>query len=175
MMLKLVVFALITTVLSMANPSVANTPENTKVASHKLPSSTINGIEVPYEVLEYAQNKYQGHAVTQALKGFRNGQPVYQLRVDDDDNLYDDDCIYLFYDMKWKLLDDKKAFVPKQAAPVPKREEPKPENTPPVETKPAPPAEVKPQPPAPEDNEDDEEIIEEEPDIEIPRRRPWTE
>jgi hypothetical protein len=92
--------------------------------------SVIDGIEVPFEVVEYAQVEYQGHAIIKAEKTRRGGQEVYQLTVSRDTAVNPGD-IYLIYDMNWELIDDAKV-------PEPPKPEPKPE-------------------PEPEENDEDEE------------------
>ncbi len=109
----LIVGVLIGTLLFAASAN-ANTPETAIVTPHKPPPSMIDGIEIPYEVLEYAQLKYQGYAVTQASRTFHGGQAVYQLRVDRDDIPDDYDSIILLYDMKWKLIADERMVAPPQ-------------------------------------------------------------
>lgn len=100
------------TTLIMSGNVVAEAPQEQRVdVPNKPPSSVIDGIEVPYEVLEYAQMKNQGYAVTKVVRSSRDGEPAYQLRVDNDDQLYDDSCIFLWYGMDWKLLGESKANV----------------------------------------------------------------
>lgn len=96
--------------LALSSNVVAEAPQTQLVvAPSKPPSSVIDGIEVPYEVLEYAQMQNQGYAVTKVVRSSRDGKPAYQLRVDNDDQLYDDNCIFLWYGMDWKLLGESKA------------------------------------------------------------------
>lgn len=121
----------------------------TMQASFDMGSTLINGIDVPFEVLMYAQLEYQGHAVTYAEKVTWNGQAAYRLRVDRDIYRDDYDSFYLYFDMGWNLLRDEKlqalptpppAPEPQPATPAPESEtqtepEPKPE---PVERRPGP-------------------------------------
>lgn len=92
------------------------------------PASMIDGIEVPYNVLEYAQMKYQGHAVTQVQRVYRGSEQVYRLRVDRDDIPDDFNSIMLFYNLKWKLIGDEKMIapqVPRYVAPKPQEDQQK--------------------------------------------------
>lgn len=99
-----------------ATPATATTPENPETSTQKPPPSMIDGIEVPFDVINYAQMKYQGHAITEVSKIKRGGKDVYKVRVDNDDIPDDYDSIILFYSMKWKLLDkDKLTPTPKPA------------------------------------------------------------
>jgi hypothetical protein len=109
------IFAAVLTViaLSISNAAVATTPGSSSQTPEKLPSSIVDGIEVPFEVLDYAQMKYQGHAVTRAEKIFWNGRQVYRLWVDNSD-VADGDSRMLLYDMNWRLLGDDKVAAPPQ-------------------------------------------------------------
>lgn len=106
-------------------------------------TSVIDDIEIPYEVLEYVQLTYDGHAVTKAEKVIRNGQDVYKLRVDRDDQINDNESIALLYSMTWKLIGNERAEAPPapRIDPEPKKVEPT-NNDKPTERQPA--AEQKP-------------------------------
>ncbi len=92
------------------------------------PLSYIDDIGVPFEVLDYAQMKYQGFAVTQARKSYYQGQSAYRLRVDRDSSPDDYDSIHLYYDMNWKLLGEERMVAPPVPVPVPEPpSEPQPE------------------------------------------------
>ena len=90
-------------------------------------SSMIDDIEVPYDVLEYVQLTYDGHAVTKAERVVRNGEQLYKLRVDRDDQLTDYNSIALLFTMDWKLIGTERAATP-PPPPIAKPEVPKPEN-----------------------------------------------
>lgn len=99
--------------LALSGNVVAEAPQGKPAdKSNKPPSSVIDGIEVPYEVLEYAQMQNQGYAITKVVRASRYGRPAYRLRVDNDDQLYDDNCIFLWYGMDWKLFGESKANAP---------------------------------------------------------------
>ena len=87
------------------------------------PSSVIDDIAVPLEVLNNIQLEFQGYAVTEARKLVRNGQEAYRLRIDRDDDRTDYESFYLTYDKDWFRIGDKE----KAAAPRPKPPEPEPE------------------------------------------------
>jgi hypothetical protein len=111
------------------NATVPSTGE----AMFEMPPSMIDDIEVPNDVLMYVQMEYQGHAVTKASKISRNGGEVYRLLVDSDDKLYNNEFIYLLYDLNWQLIgEEKNQPAPVEVKPAAveedkKVEEPKPE------------------------------------------------
>jgi hypothetical protein len=114
------------------------------------PSSTIDGVDVPYEVLEYAQLEYQGHAIDKVTKINRGGQEMYRLRVAPSSAAQDYECIFLLYGIDWKLIADEKVappVIPRPVQRIPKPEptnlpnpQPEPTTTPPQPTTTAPPA-----------------------------------
>ena len=93
-------------------------------------TNMIDNIDVPWEILEYIQMKYEGHAVTKADKIRRGNSELYRLRVDRDDQINDYDSIAVLFDMKWRLVGEEKYASP---PPKPKEETPKPEEQKPVE------------------------------------------
>lgn len=133
--MKLLVTSVLAIVaLGLSSPAVATTP-----AANELPAvepkgimAFIDGIAVPFKVHMSIQLKYQGHAVTEAKVVDYNGEKAYRLRVDRDDIPDDYNSIYLYYDMKWQLLDDKKITPPPKPlyVPEPPRPAPKPQPTP---------------------------------------------
>lgn len=86
-------------------------------------SSTIDDIDIPFDVLNYIQTEYMGHTVTQARRITRNGQQAYQLRVDRDDVANDNDSFYLIYDSNWKLISGKEKV--QSSPPPPQQPKPK--------------------------------------------------
>jgi hypothetical protein len=88
-------------------------------------SSTIDDIDVPFDVLNYIQTEYIGHTVTQARRITRNGQQAYQLRVDRDDVANDNDSFYLIYDSNWKLISGKEKVQSSPPAAAPQPQKPK--------------------------------------------------
>lgn len=98
--------------LLITQPAHASAPEVSESVKHSMPASLIDNVEVPYEVLEYAQMKYQGFAVTQVVKNYRNNESVYVLRVDNDDIPNDFHSINLIYSANWKLLGEEKMTAP---------------------------------------------------------------
>ncbi len=115
-MRRLIVLGVATVLLALTNVAVldsvgAQTDQTvvSAAATHNLPTSVIDDIEVPYEVLDYVHMTYQGHAVINAHKLRRGGQEVYRLQIAADEKSID--SIYLFYDMNWQLLGDEK-FAP---------------------------------------------------------------
>lgn len=88
-------------------------------------TAMVDEIEIPYRILVYAQNRYQGYAVTKADKVRVNDQDMVRLRVDNDDVSTDYTGIYLFYDKDWKLIDNKDIIAP----PQPRKVEQKPAPT----------------------------------------------
>lgn len=120
-MKKLVIAGVMVTLLGVTSAATAQTPQPNPVdveihMASDMPTTLIGNIEVPYEILMYAQMKYQGYAVTQASKGFHGGIEVYRLRVDRDSDPSDYDSFYLLYDMQWQLVGEDKAIAP--VAPV---------------------------------------------------------
>lgn len=109
--------------------SAAPATDEVKPAQSYL-STVIDNVPVPYEVLTYAQMKYQGHAVTEVKQISLSNRQVYQLRVDGDDILKDYTGIHLIYDTGWNLL-DKKELTPPPPVIVPEpeveKDEPKPQ------------------------------------------------
>jgi hypothetical protein len=89
-------------------------------------SSTIDGIEIPQELLEYIQYYFEGHAVTKAEKIRRGGQELYRLRVDRDDVLNDYSSFLLVFDLEWKFLQFEKQAPPPAPKPKPAQEKEKP-------------------------------------------------
>src|SRR5690606_28469497 len=94
-------------------------PENTLPDNYKIqppatdmPPVTIDNINVPHEILVYAQIAYQGYAVTQAKETTWNGEKAYQLRIDNDSNPHDNNGMYLLYNADWKLIDEKPYYAP---------------------------------------------------------------
>ncbi|MBW3568890.1 hypothetical protein KY385_02050 [Candidatus Parcubacteria bacterium] len=136
--------------------SAAPSGEDTKPAPSFL-STVIDNVPVPYDVLIYAQMKYQGHAVTEVKQISLSDRQVYQLRVDDDDVLNDYTGIHLIYDTGWNLLDQKKLTPPPPVV-VPEQEDEE--------------DEPKPQKPDNDNTEEKEEKVEEKEDIEENRRNP---
>ena len=140
--------------LSLSNPAAATAPVTgappadqiaQQPAARDKPTMmiVIDGVAVPFEVQMSIQLKYQGHAVTKIAVVSHNGEQAYRLRVDRDDVPDDYESIYLYYDMKWQYIDDKKMAPPAQ--PAFKSEPPKPASVQKPEPEPAPAAE----PPAP--------------------------
>lgn len=125
-MKKILLPIAIIAVLGLGGRVLANTPESTPNASTGMPSSVINSIEVPYNVLDYAQMKHQGYAVTHATRSTYRGEQVYRLHVDNDDILYDDDYILLIFDLNWKLMNEQKTRVQVRQKPN-QSSQPKPE------------------------------------------------
>ena len=116
-------------------------PTPTAPASQSvMPPAIIDEVEVPYEVLIYAQTEYQGYAVTHALKIQRMGREYFVLQVSRDDHPSYSDSIYLLYDSNWNLIGEEKSPPRMPGSPEPKKEEPAPENIeeqPPAEPAPA--------------------------------------
>lgn len=144
--------------------------------------ATIDNIVVPYEVLIYAQLEYQGHAVTKATKVVENGQELYRLKVDrDDDEFSDTELIHLLYDKKWELVDQKKMKLPEPVLvreipnPPPEPEEPDDDNKPAendrVATPKPDPDAVKPEEPEQPEPEEPDEDHDDEPELPPHRRR----
>lgn len=109
-------------------------------------TNMIGEVDVPWEILEYIQMKYEGHAVTKADKITRGTSELYRLRVDRDDVATDYESIAVLFDMKWRLIGEEKYATPPPPPPVVKTQErpkveseKKPENpvVVPTETKPA--------------------------------------
>jgi hypothetical protein len=89
-----------------ANTSTAdNTPIKINDTTVRIPEY-IDGIEIPGSVIVYVHTKYQGHAITQAIKTTRDGQPVYILRVSSDSNSTYENSLFLLYDNSWNLIGD---------------------------------------------------------------------
>jgi hypothetical protein len=103
------------------------TPQNTdrQFRQSKL-SSTLDGIEIPQDLLEYIQYYFEGHAVTKAEKIRRSGQELYRLRVDRDDLLNDYSSFLLVFDLEWKFLQFEKQAPPPAPKPKPAKEKEKP-------------------------------------------------
>jgi hypothetical protein len=96
-------------------------------------TNMIDDIDVPWEILEFVQMKYEGMAVTKAEKIKRNGTEIYRLRVDRDDIPTDYESLAVLFDMQWKFLGDEKYASP-PPKPAPKPPEPVQETPPTTET-----------------------------------------
>lgn len=108
-MKKHIVLVLAILLLSMVGVPVANTQESGTQTPADQPSSrqvtaVLDGIEVPMDVLMYAQTEYVGHAITKAEKISRDSKQLYRLRVDRDTSPDDHESFYLLYDEQWKLI-----------------------------------------------------------------------
>jgi hypothetical protein len=110
---------IIATVLILAGVGLQNIATAQTAPSGQLPptnpatnrlSSTVDGIDIPYDVLNYIQTEYVGQTVTQANRITRDGKPAYRLRVDHDDVASDYESFYLVYDASWKLISGKEAI-----------------------------------------------------------------
>lgn len=105
--------------------------------------SAIDGIEVPEEILIQIQMDYPGHAATKASKTVRNGQELYALRVDRDDNPSDYDSFYLLYNSDWQSVGKEDLVAPQPVfQPEPAPEQPasaEPDETPQTPETPKPP------------------------------------
>lgn len=137
--MKLILIGFATLVMTLGGfgttspPTEPSTSEPT-VTTGTLPSVFISDIEVPYEVVMYVQDTYQGLAVISVEKTSRGGQEVYRLRVDRDDNPTSyEESFYLLYTLDWKLIGDEKALPPPPPLP-----QPTPEPEPQPATEPAP-------------------------------------
>lgn len=126
-MKKLILACLISAVIGYGSSASANSQATsgqlppTNPTTHRL-SSTIDDIDIPFDVLNYIQTEYMGHTVTKARRIARNGQQAYQLRVDRDDVANDSDSFYLIYDSNWKLISGKEKV---QSSPPPQQPKPK--------------------------------------------------
>ena len=137
-MKKLIVFGGVLLVVSLSQTVTVESQENdappVQAPVRELPSSVINNIKVPYEVLMNAQLEYQGYAVTKAAKVTHKGRSAYRLTVDRDDQPYNNQVIYLLYDMNWQLLGEEKGLPrqqetkPPEAPPQPPAETPQEDN-----------------------------------------------
>lgn len=112
MMKKLFVVLLIL-VLGVGNAATVNSLPS-DVPQGYLAFSTIDGIEVPEEVLMNVQTEHQGYAVTHANKVARNPQAYYQLQVSKDTTANPFESIYLLYSENWDPSGREQAPVPAQ-------------------------------------------------------------
>jgi hypothetical protein len=74
------------------------------VTGSTLPTTFINDLEIPHEILEYVQLKHQGYAVTHATQLTRNGLRFYELRVDRGTGYNSHESIYMYFDADWKEI-----------------------------------------------------------------------
>jgi hypothetical protein len=140
-MKKLVIISLLISTLGFSGLTLATgqhsiaAPDPTPaVVKNDNTASMIDDIAVPLEVILYAQTKYQGSAITQARKVFKDGKQLFSLRVDNDTVADDYTSIYLLYDEKWQLAGEDKIAPPQprkveKKQPEPPKEEPKQEET----------------------------------------------
>ena len=148
-MKKIVFGSLVTVVVVVSSLSVVRgerdpvTPPTAVRTTPGMLTNMIDGIDVPWEILEYIQMKYEGYAVTKADKIKRGNSELYRLRVDRDDQPGDYDSLAVLFDMQWKLVGEEKYASPPPkpaAAPAPKpqdKQEEKPQsNDKPAEEKP---------------------------------------
>jgi hypothetical protein len=124
-MKKFVFGSLVATVLTVSSLSVVGGQEPAIVPPTEVNTTPgmltnmIDDINVPWEILEYVQMKYEGHAVTKAEKINRFGKELYKLRVDRDSEATDYDSIALLFDMQWKLVGEEKYAMPPPPPPKP--------------------------------------------------------
>jgi hypothetical protein len=134
-MKKLILFGSTLIILSLSSSiqvnsqQADNTATTAQITALDMPPSVIDGIEVPNDVVMSIQMEYPGHAVTKAAKVSRGETTLYQLTVDQDDQLYNNKLIYVFYDMNWEWLRDER-FTPTQIEAKPQKEEKKDEEKP---------------------------------------------
>jgi hypothetical protein len=132
-MKKLMLFGSMLIILSLSHTTGVNSQQADYTASQSqtvaldMPPSVIDGIEVPNDVLMSIQMEYPGHAVTKATKVSRGRTTLYQLTVDQDDQLYNNRLIYVFYDVNWQLVRSER-FTPTSDQIKPQKEEKKEEN-----------------------------------------------
>lgn len=125
-MKKYFVGSLVAAVLTISSFSVVGgqepsiTPPEKVNATPGMLTNMIDDVNVPWEILEYVQMKYEGHAVTKAEKINRFGKELYRLRVDRDSEMTDYDSMALLFDMQWKLIGEEKYATP---PPAPKIEQ----------------------------------------------------
>ena len=136
-MKRLIPVVTIGTLLVVGNAAFADPPatpdEKTQLqASRSMPGAMINDIVVPYEVMIYVETEYPGHTVTDADKVTRSGTKGLRLRIDNDIYANERESVYLFYDAKWKLIEEEKITAP----PVQPKPSPKPDSTEEDEDKP---------------------------------------
>jgi len=132
-----------------------------------LPSTVIDKVSVPFDVLTYAQLEYQGHAVTKVYKVRYGGESAYRLRVDRDDDPSDYKSHYLIFDKEWRLLDEakvKKPVVIKENKQDKKKEKPKEEKKQEVVTDEPPTYRREPEPRLPDEDTDENNNNEDEED-----------
>jgi hypothetical protein len=161
-MKKLLLGGFISLLLSFGSVAIAVTPAANTEASTPLPSSNVDGVDVPFEVLDYVQMKYQGYAVTGAS---RTGSG-YQLRANNSDVPSGGKTIYLSYDSKWHLLNDRQVNAPVYQQPqsnYQQYQQPQQESRGPSQPRPIDRNEGR--QPEPEDDDDEGE------EIEVPRNR----
>jgi hypothetical protein len=118
-MKKLIVVGLFIITLAFSGLTFVQTPYSSAAPDPPTPvvvndntASMIDDIQVPLEIVLYAQTKYQGSAITHASKVFRNGKQLFSLRVDTDTVADDYTSIYLLYDEKWQLVSEDKLAPP---------------------------------------------------------------
>lgn len=162
-----------------AQTSTANVapPPETEIGKSNQ-TATVDDINIPYEIIFFIEEKYPGHAVTQASKVSHEGKEAFRLRIDRDDVSSDYEGFYLLFNAKWSFISDQKITEPPKPKEVPKSEvrtnaapapQPKPEQTAPQGNgggrgsggSPRQEAVVQPQPtedPAADDESDEEEV-----------------
>lgn len=132
--------------MHMAGAQTANTnvapPPATEIGKSKQ-TATVDDINIPYEIIFYIEEKYPGHAVTQAAKVTHDGKEAFRLRIDRDDVSSDYEGYYLLFSTKWALVSEQKITEPPTPKEAPKSE---------VRTSPSPKPQPKPEQPAPQGN-----------------------
>lgn len=117
-MKKFVIVSVVAAVFIMGSVSMVGGQEPAIVPPEKVNATPgmltnmIDDVNVPWEILEYVQMKYEGHAVTKAEKINHFGKEVYKLRVDRDSEATDFVSIALLFDMQWKLVGEEKYVAP---------------------------------------------------------------
>ncbi len=87
-------------------------PPVEKTTNARLAGETIDGIEVPHDILTAVQLYFQGFAVTQAHEIERAGKKAYRLQVGSNSVANDADSFYLNFDDKWKFITQEKFILP---------------------------------------------------------------
>src|SRR5690349_4276364 len=101
-MKRLILLATTISVIGLGHSALANeqppaAPEDAPLAS-TAPSSVIDGVEIPYGVLNTIQMDYQGYAVTKAQKQTRGGNTFYLLQVSKDTQALPHESMFLLFD-----------------------------------------------------------------------------
>lgn len=117
-----------TTIAGAQEKPSGQLPPTTPVSSAV--GSTIDDINIPFDVINFIQTEHMSYTVTQAKKVTYQGKNAYNLKIDNDDTANNGGEFFLLYSDSWLLMGKNLVMEKPPEAPAPKKEEKKPEPKP---------------------------------------------